>query len=553
MQDSSKPSRVALYVRVSTEEQAEHGYSIDAQLDALRKLCGQLGKEIVDEYVDRGVSGKEMTKRLELNRMLADGDRKKFDEVFVWKMNRLSRKTKDLLEIVDRLSRNNICFRSCSENFETETPAGRLTFQMLGVIGEFERNTIVENVKLGMKQRARTGRWNGGAALGYCSRDTGEETRRGKATILEIVPEEALIVRKIFDRYAAGRGFRSIANELNHEGHRTKKGNTFGSDSVREILRNPLYVGNIRYNRFEGWSEKRRRGKTSQPIVAEGRHEGIIDRELWERVQRLMADKAKVSPRTYDGVSLLTGLIRCPDCGTPMVASRTVNYLKDGTKVVRRYYSCGQFRSKGSSVCKANSVQADYAERQVVDRLKQLLLRPKLLQDIVAAVNGKRAASVGPMEQELTAIAGNLQQLAEKKKRVMDAYEMEAIDRDTFMARMEALTAAEDTLQARKERLTKELGPDAGRPVPVELVKNLLSQLDRLLAESPPEQQKTLLHLAIKEILVRGREIWRIVLTLTEKLQAELEAAAPSAQTTAEGAFSLCREPWVRSAIILAI
>lgn len=538
MMDDKKTSRVGIYARVSTEEQAEHGYSIDAQLDTLRKFCQQYGKVVVDEYVDRGVSGKEMTKRHELKRLLKDADDKKLDEILVWKLNRLSRKTKDLLEIVDRLSRNNVCFRSYSENFENETPAGRLTFQMLGVIGEFERNTIVENVKMGMKQRARTGKWNGGAALGYRSVEIDEPARKGKATVLEIVPEEAITVRKIFNLYASGRGFRSIANELNHEGHRTKKGNTFGTDSVREILSNPLYVGNIRYNRFEGWSEKRRRGKNSKPIIAEGKHEAIVDEVLWERVQALLAEKSKVSPRTFDGVSLLTGLIRCPECGTPMVASRTTNYLKDGTKVVRRYYSCGQFRSKGSSVCRANSVNADYAEKYVIGRLKEVLSQPTLLKDIVDLVNDKRSNSIGPLKQELQIIDNKLKQLADKKKKVMDVYEMDAIDRETLVARMDELTAEEDALHSRKTEILCELNNGGEIHLSFEAARDLIVRLNELLEKSSPGQKKTLLHLAIKEIIIgEGRKIQNIVLNISERSQIAMNSEVPSTKVKVDGTF----------------
>lgn len=85
--------RVAIYARVSTEEQAENGYSIDAQLDTLRKYCELYGGEIVSEYVDRGVSGKSIQGRYELQRLLKDAEEAKFDEVIVWKFNRMARKT----------------------------------------------------------------------------------------------------------------------------------------------------------------------------------------------------------------------------------------------------------------------------------------------------------------------------------------------------------------------------------------------------------------------------------------------------------------------------
>lgn len=150
--------RVAIYARVSTEEQAEQGYSIDAQLEALNAYCRASRKIVYKEYVDRGISGKSIKGRLALQELLADAEKGLFDEVLVWKINRLARNQIDLLRIVDALNRQNVSFRSFTENFETETPMGKFALQMMGAVGELERNTIVDNVKLGMKQRARTGK-----------------------------------------------------------------------------------------------------------------------------------------------------------------------------------------------------------------------------------------------------------------------------------------------------------------------------------------------------------------------------------------------------------
>lgn len=531
-----KPQLVAIYVRVSTEEQAEHGYSIDAQLETLRQYCKLYNKEIYDEYIDPGVSGKEMTKRHELQRLLRDAERGMFSEVIVWKFNRMSRKTKDLLEIVDRLDKCNVYFRSFSESFDTSTPMGKFALQMMGAVGELERNTIVENVKLGMKQRARMGYHNGGACLGYeCVELTGTD-RKKKKNSLVIVPEEAAVVRKIFDLYAAGKGFRAIANKLNRDGNITKKGNTFGTDSIREIITNPIYVGLVRYNRFEGWSEKRRRGKNSNPIIAEGRHEAIIDKELWDKVQALFQQKSKASPRVYDSANLLTGIIRCAQCHTPMVVSRTVNYLKDGTKVIRRYYSCGQFRAKGSSVCRANSVQADYAEQYVLAKIKEVVNQPDMLKSIVKAVNAKVAASKGPMEQELRTIGAKLKQLGEKKKKVIDAYEIDAIDRETLMTRMDELTADEDALHARRLVLTNDLDDGDSQEISFEVVCDIMASFDAVLAQSTPEQQKTLLQLAITGIEIgENRQISKIALTIDKHMAAICQTQTDPSANGAEG------------------
>lgn len=106
----NQPVRVAIYARVSTEDQAEFGYSIDAQLDTLRKYCELYSRVIVGEYVDRGVSGKSMKGRYELQKLLQDAEKGIIDEVIVWKFNRMARKNIDLIHIVDLLEKTTFPF-----------------------------------------------------------------------------------------------------------------------------------------------------------------------------------------------------------------------------------------------------------------------------------------------------------------------------------------------------------------------------------------------------------------------------------------------------------
>lgn len=213
---------------------------------------------------------------------------------------------------------------------------------------------------------------------------------------MEIVPEEAARVRYIFELYASSKGLKAIANQINHEGYRTKKGNEFSAVGVSDILRNPAYVGKIRYNQREGWSTKRRRGTNKNHIIVDGNHEPIVERELWDKVQSLYALPGGKSPRALTSQYLLTGIMRCPQCGYGMVAHQNTKKRKDGTTVKRRYYVCGQFHTKGSAVCRSNVVNAEYAEEFVLDRLHSVLTKPSIF---VTSYDGSTRS--GPPEPSL--------------------------------------------------------------------------------------------------------------------------------------------------------
>ncbi|WP_143328390.1 recombinase family protein, partial [Clostridium perfringens] len=185
---------IAIYCRVSTDEQAEFGYSIDEQKRLLEEWCKANDYIIYKCYSDRGISGKNIKDRPALKELLSDAKAGKFDMVISWKINRVSRKLEDVLKIVNLLEKNNITFKSYSEPFETDTPAGRMQFQMMALIGEFERGTIAQNVKMGMIAKAKSGNWCGGRVLGYdlVPNNSPEEEKKGKNK-LEINEKEAEI------------------------------------------------------------------------------------------------------------------------------------------------------------------------------------------------------------------------------------------------------------------------------------------------------------------------------------------------------------------------
>lgn len=495
--------RVAIYARVSTEEQAEHGYSIDAQLETLRGYCKLYNRVVAGEYVDRGVSGKSLKGRYELQRLLQDAKEGKLDEVIVWKFNRMARKNIDLLQIVDLLEKNNVAFQSFTEKFDTSTSMGKFALQMMGAVGELERNTIVDNVKMGHRQRARTGKHNGKVPLGYRSIKVDE---RGRETRIVVIEDEAVLVRNIFEQYAAGHGLKAIANDLNHRGHKTKTGKHFSSCAIRDILDNPMFVGKIRYNRYENWAERRRKGKTSEIILVEGHHPAIISEELWEKVQLLRQKKSVMPKKRFEGEYLLTGLIRCPECGAAMTASRTVNRAKDGTKIVRMYYSCGRFRSQGSSVCHANSVRKDEAEKAVTERIRQAVTQPHILKKVVRSINEHRSGRIKPLRDELAAVQARIDKLEEKKRKYLGLYEMDEIDRDLFAGRLNDLNSELDTDLTRRSKLELELRDDQAEPISYELVRSLVERFDALLHRSPFPQRKTLMHLIVKKITLDDRK-----------------------------------------------
>ena len=512
---------IAIYCRVSTDEQAEFGYSIDEQKRLLEEWCKANDYIIYKCYSDRGISGKNIKDRPALKELLSDAKEGKFDMVISWKINRVSRKLEDVLKIVNILEKNNITFKSYSEPFETDTPAGRMQFQMMALIGEFERGTIAQNVKMGMIAKAKSGNWCGGRVLGYdlVPNNSPEEEKKGKNK-LEINEKEAEIVRFIFNEYSKGKGYKAITNQINKLGYKTKKGNNFSVGSIRDILTNPVYIGEIRYNVRQNWSEKRRRNINPNPIRVKGKHEAIIDRELWDKVQLILESKKGKPSRIYDGEYPLTGILRCPKCGAGMVISRTTNTLADGTKRRIAYYCCGNWKNKGTSVCNSNTIRVDKANEYVFKKIEELVSNEAMIKAVVKNINKERKDKVKPAKRLLGAIDKELEKLDKRKRKIFEAYEDDILTKDEFQTRKDELNEKIRILEEEKKPLLNTISEEVSEEIPYEFIKDILINFSKILNSSVSrEQQKKLLHMIISEITMNeSREIDSIKLNINDKL-----------------------------------
>jgi len=477
---------------VSTEEQASEGYSISAQLQTLRQYAHMYGWKIGEEYVDEGISGKNIKGRPAMQKLAADVEKGKFQAILVWKISRLSRNMLDTLKLLDKFEKYGIKFISYSENFDTGSPIGRLVVQLMASISELERNTLSENVKLGMRQRALEGSWNGGSLLGY-------DTVKKRLVINE---KEAEIVKLIYHMYAKGNGLRAISNHLNKEGCRTKRNHHFSINSIATILDNITYNGKISWLKVENWDTKRRKGKNPSPIVVDGKHEAIISNELWSVVQARRKSKA-FKQRQSNEPFLLSGLLRCPDCKQGMVPSITTYTRKDGTKRKHRYYVCGNFHNKGSSACKANSIKANEAEDLVIGRIKTLLSKKKMLNKMLHDVNLNSVEFLSQLNKEMEFISERLSDIELLQDRYLQAFEKNTLPTTLLQERLQKISNEKDELEQRKNKIATQLSSTYAKVIQPELIELLLEQFLLVYMKAPRDSKKQLLQFLINRITVK--------------------------------------------------
>lgn len=245
--------KACVYTRVSTDAQGEDDkVSLSEQERKAKAYIESKGWQYVHTYEDNGYTGRN-TNRPALQQMLADLKAKSVDVVIIWKLDRLSRKQRDTLTIIeDVLLENDVDLVSLTETLDTTTPWGRAMIGVLSSFNQLESENIAMRTAMGRYAAAREGAYAGGKPpLGY----------KAVGGNLIIVPEEAEIVRLIFSLRSSGATLMGIAEELNNRGYRTKKGNMFQHSSVQTVLNNQsTYLGNYKYG-SEGSSN------THEPIL----------------------------------------------------------------------------------------------------------------------------------------------------------------------------------------------------------------------------------------------------------------------------------------------
>ena len=441
--------RVSIYIRVSTEDQAKEGHSLEVQREYLEAFAKREGCEVFKIYCDDGISAYS-TRRPALQELLADAKAKKFGLVLVHKIDRFSRNLKDLLMLVDELSSYGVGFKSATEPFDTTTSAGKLMFQQLGSFAEFERNRLAERVFPGMVKGVQQGNWQGArfAPFGYIYNKAKQ--------LLEIEEREANIVKLIYTMYLSGKSTQDIAGYLDKKGYKTRTGKQFYNKFVCDILKNQIYTGKIVWNKkhYDKNQKTKKHYKCikndpSKILIAQGKHRSIIDEEDFAEVQKLLANKTRTwRPRAKNKEYLLTGLLTCSKCNHKYNGVSTISNHRTNKK--KRWYRCsGPYASHIK--CTNRSVKAEDIEPEVTkivaqvvqnDRLKQCRWTTGTLQNGANSPHFGENAKIG-----FSAVKDKLKINQEKQLKLTDAYLENLLGEDVYRDKMDVLRRGEDEIK----------------------------------------------------------------------------------------------------------
>jgi DNA invertase Pin-like site-specific DNA recombinase len=357
--------RCAVYTRKSSEEGLDMEFnSLDAQRESCEAFVASQKAEgwvlLPDHYDDGGFSGSTL-ERPALGRLIADIEQGRIDVVVVYKIDRLSRSLMDFAKLVEVFDRKGVTFVSVTQHFNTTTSMGRLTLNILLSFAQFEREVIGERIRDKFAASRRKGLWMGGTPpLGY-------DVIARKLVVNE---PEAELVRHIFTRFLKVGSATLLVRELNAAGHRTKswttqggrqrEGGPFTKGFLYKLLGNRVYLGEA----------------VHKGAAFPGEHAAILDRETWDRVHALLADKAprmRACATRAATPAPLKGLIRCAHCGRAMTPTHTRRRGR-----LYRYYTCMKAIGSGHEACPVRSVAAGEIEAATVGQLRALLRAPEI-------------------------------------------------------------------------------------------------------------------------------------------------------------------------------
>ncbi len=444
--------KAAIYIRVSTDFQAEEGYSIDAQKEQLTAYCVAKGIKNYEYFIDGGWSGSNI-QRPEMQRLIAEAGEGRLSHCIVYKLDRLSRSQKDTLYLIeDVFNPNGVDFVSINESMDTSTPMGRLMLGILSAFAQLERENIRMRTRMGMKERVKNGYWMGGGRIPF-----GYDYNRELGIL---VPNgDSAKVKKIYSMYLEGYSPQMIANVCGLKYDRL----------VYQILTRKSNCGYIVYKGEE----------------YKGRHEAIIDEETYYRAMDMMNERS-VNKRV-ETKHLLTGLVYCGKCGAKMT------YKKWG-KAGYKFMCYSQQKSKPYLIkdenCSQDKVWAEEVERIVINDLFELSI------DLKKGSIKDSDDSAGDMLKA---------QEAEIQKKIKKLYELYASSEDDeiLLEAIKDLKKKYDKIKKQTESYMEGRKVYNKRKQIYETVENL-SQVWEFLS---PKEQQNIIHTLVRKITLTGEKI----------------------------------------------
>ena len=542
MKTKDTPKQYVIYSRKS--KFTGKGESIENQIELCRQYIamhfGEEAAENVLVYEDEGFSGGNL-ERPQFKKMMKDSQKIAFAAIVVYRLDRISRNIGDFAKLIEDLGGRHIDFISIREQFDTSSPMGRAMMYIASVFSQLERETIAERIRDNMHELSKTGRWLGGTTpTGYASESLSSVTVDGKvkkACKLKPIPEEIQLVKTIFEVFMETGSLSKTDQYLLEHRCVTKRGKQFTRFAIRGILTNPVYMiaddtayQYLKENNVDLFAERaefdgehgimaynrtlQRPGKANQIrpmeewIVAVGKHPGIIAGSDWVRVQAMLdVNKSKSYRRPRSNVALLSGLLRCGECGDYMRPKLTNRRTADGELIYT--YMCSTKERSHGTVCSMKNCNGNTLDAKIIEEIRKLSADKETLTRLLAQTKKVISGSKEGYDAELALLREKHTETEERIKRLVESlsvasdtsakYVMEQIDALHHESETQQLRLAElEALTEQSRMLHQEFAFHQ------EMIESFASAVD----SATLEEKRRLLRTIVKKVVWDGKNAY---------------------------------------------
>ena len=531
------PPIVAVYARKSRF--SENSESVANQVAMCKEHCSRVfpGCSFLVYDEDEGYSGKN-TNRPSFQRLVADIKARKLDVLCCYRLDRISRSIRDFCALLDDLQRYNIAFVSLRDQFDTSTPMGRAMMYIASVFSQLERETIAERVRDSLYEMAKTGRWLGGVApKGYAAQPV-EFTRDGVARRmfkLAVVEDDLAQVIDLYQHFASLGSVSGLLTYCLQHGIKSQYGRDYSRTTLRLMLENPVYCtaddaawqyfscgdynlcaersdfdgihGLMPFNRTCKMGELTVKKNRSEWIIAVGRHSGAVPGSLWVRSQEILQNNRErgtgyQAPRTE--AALLSGVIRCGNCGSLMRPKLYGKPMPDGTR--RFHYVCTRKIDSRSVLCDICNAPGRDVDQMVIQHLMELSGR-RFVHDL--AHDETHEATASSSEASIKALEADIAAAQRKIDNIVTAIAngIPETARARFLQQMEDLDEEIRSKQLAIADLTNDEMASLGQHDLMSHLVSLFSSFDDSFSSASYDERRRLIRSVVDSVIWDGENI----------------------------------------------
>ena len=415
-----------LYARKSTDIEDKQVLSIEAQITELRVFAKQNNLNIIEEFIEK--QSAKIPGRPIFNAMLKKIENEEANGILAWHPDRLARNSVDGGKIIYLIDCGRIAALKFPQFWFEPTPQGKFMLNIAFGQSKYYIDSLSENVRRGLRQKVRRGEYPGPAPIGYIN------DSRTKTVVVD--RKKAKIIKRTFELYAQNNScLEDIANFLAQNGILRRSGKIWHKDRVKYLLTNPFYYGHFRYAKE----------------VFEGKHEPIIAKKLFDKVQEVLKQRGRPRHKTKIEPQVFCGLLKCGTCGMMITGEYRMKKQKNGNVHDYIYYHCTK---KNKSIkCPEPCIRQESLDVQISSLLQKVSLRSDWAEKLLEMLEKDKMKSAQSVSAFVQNAETRIKVITGKLQRLLDGYLEQDIDREIYRTEKSKLLSEKKSLEEQNIKL----------------------------------------------------------------------------------------------------